>query len=176
TTVIDNQQKALSLGANAFLLKPIDRFLFLNTLNTLVRGDTAQTILLVDDDAVARYLFQELLGDTSFEIIEASDGQVGLDLAQTKQPSCIVLDLSLPKIMGVDVLNQLKSNPVTAQIPVIIQSSQVLTEEEYQELSQHTVAIFDKERPTPDVAHYLLQEALLKAGLVLQTLAQRTRP
>lgn len=175
TTVIDNQQKSLSLGANAFLLKPIDRFLFLNTLNTLVRGDTAQTILLVDDDAVARYLFQELLGDTSLQIIEASDGQVGLDLAQTKQPSCIVLDLSLPKIMGVDVLKQLKSNPITAEIPVIIQSSQVLTEEEYQELSQHTVAIFDKKRPTPDVAPDLLQEALLKAGLVLQTLAQRTR-
>lgn len=174
TTVIDNRQKALSLGANAFLLKPIDRFLFLNTLNTLVRGDAAQTILLVDDDSVAQYLFQELLGDTSLQIIVASDGQAGLDLAKTAQPSCIVLDLNLPKIMGVDVLNQLKSNPVTAQIPVIIQSSQVLKEEE-QELSKHTVAILNKERPKRDVAHYLLQEALLKAGLVLETLAQRTQ-
>ncbi|MGB5960058.1 MAG: ATP-binding protein [Coleofasciculaceae cyanobacterium] len=175
TTVIDNQQKALSLGANAFLLKPIDRFLFLNTLNKLVKGDRVQTILLVDDDSVARYLFQELLGDTSLQIIVALDGEAGLDLAQTEQPSCIVLDLNLPKIMGVDVLNQLKSNPVTAQIPVIINSSQVLKEEEYQELSKLTVAILNKERPKQDVAHYLLQEALLKAGLVLETLAQRTQ-
>ncbi|MGC1393375.1 MAG: response regulator, partial [Coleofasciculaceae cyanobacterium] len=175
TTVIDNQQKALSLGANAFLLKPIDRFLFLNTLNRLVKGDRAQTILLVDDDSVAQYLFQELLGDTSLQIIVALDGEAGLDLAQTEQPSCIVLDLNLPKIMGVDVLNQLKSNPVTAQIPVIINSSQVLKEEEYQELSKLTVAILNKERPKQDVAHYLLQEALLKAGLVLETLAQRTQ-
>lgn len=175
TTVIDNQQKALNLGANAFLLKPIDRFLFLNTLNRLVRGDTAQTLLLVDDDSVARYLFQELLGDTSLKIIVASDGQAGLDLAKTAQPSCIVLDLNLPKIMGVDVLNRIKSNPLTAQIPVIIQSSQVLKEEVYQELSKLTVAILDKAQPVRDIAHYLLQEALLKAGLVLETLAQRTQ-
>lgn len=176
TTVINNQQKALSLGADAFLIKPIDRFLFLNTLNKLVRGDAAQTILLVDDDSVARYLFQELLGNTSLQIIEAIDGQIGIELAQTEKPSCIVLDLDLPKIKGVDVLEQLKSNPATAEIPVIIQSSQVLKEDEHQELSKHTVAILDKERPTPDVAHYLLQEALLKAGLVFETLAQRTRP
>jgi len=176
TTVINNQQKALSLGADAFLIKPIDRFLFLNTLNKLVRGNTVQTLLLVDDDSVARYLFQELLGDSSLQIIEAVDGQAGLDLAQTKQPSCIVLDLSLPKIMGIDVLDQLKSNPATAQIPVIIQSSQVLTDTEHQELSRQTVAILDKEQPARDLAHHLLQEALLKAGLVFETLAQRTRP
>lgn len=174
TTVINNQQKALGLGADAFIIKPIDRFLFLNTLNKLVRRDTVQTLLLVDDDSVARYLFQELLGDTSLQIMEASDGQAGLDLAQTENPSCIVLDLNLPKISGVDVLNQLKSNPATAQIPVIIQSSQVLTDVEHQDLAKHTVAILDKERPVLDVARRLLQFALLKAGIVLETLGQRT--
>ena len=176
TTVINNQQKALALGANAFLIKPIDRCLLLNTLNKLVKGDTAQTILLVDDDPVARYLFQELLGDRSLQIIEATDGQAGIALAQTEPPSCIVLDLDLPKIMGVEVLKQLKSNPATAQIPVIIQSSQVLTDTEHQQLSKYTVAILSKDRSVKDVAHRLLQEALLKAGLVLETLAERTRP
>lgn len=176
TTVINNQQKALSLGAEAFLIKPIDRFLFLNTVNKLVRGNTVQTLLLVDDDTVARYLFKELLGDNSLQIIEAVDGQAGLELAQTIKPSCIVLDLALPKIKGVDVLNRIKSNPATAHIPMIIQSSQVLKDVEHQELAQHTVAILDKKRPKLDVAHHLLQEALLKAGLVFETLAQRTRP
>lgn len=174
TTVINNQQKALGLGADAFIIKPIDRFLFLNTVNKLVRKDTTQTLLLVDDDSVDRYLFQELLGGTSLQIIVASDGQAGLDLAQTEKPSCIVLDLNLPKIRGVDILNQLKSNPATAQIPVIIQSSQVLTDLEHQHLAKHTVAILDKERPVLDVARHLLQFALLKAGIVLETLGQRT--
>lgn len=176
TTVINNQQKALSLGANAFLIKPIDRFLFLNTVNRLVWGGAVQTLLLVDDDSVARYLFQEILGETSLQIIAATDGEAGIELAQTAKPSCIVLDLDLPKIMGVEVLKQLKNNPATAQIPVIIQSSQVLQDVEYQELSQLAVAILDKKRPARDVAHRLLQEALLKAGLVFETLAQRTRP
>jgi signal transduction histidine kinase/CheY-like chemotaxis protein len=170
TTVINNEHKALGLGANAFLIKPIDRFLLLNTLNKLVMGDRRQTLLLVDDDPVDRYLFKALLTD-SLRIIEADKGSDGMKLAQMEQPDCIVLDLCLHNESGIDILNSFKSDPTTINIPVIIQTSQVLGVE-HQQLVEQTVAIVSKERPNRDVAKILLQEALVKAGLFFATLGK----
>lgn len=170
TTVINNEHKALGLGANAFLIKPIDRWLLLNTLNKLVKGHRRQTLLLVDDDPVDRYLFKELVSD-SLEIIEADNGTEGMKLAQMAQPNCIVLDLSLHNESGIDILNRLRSDPTTLKIPVIIQTSQVL-EVEQQHLLAHSVAIISKERPNHDLAKILLQEALVKAGLFFETLGK----
>ena len=50
----------------------------------------------------------------------ALDGEVGLRLARTKKPDLILLDLILPKINGFDVLKQLKEDPDTKEIPVIV--------------------------------------------------------
>jgi len=50
----------------------------------------------------------------------ALDGEVGLRLAKTKKPDLILLDLILPKINGFDVLKQLKEDPDTKEIPVIV--------------------------------------------------------
>lgn len=58
-TMVDNEQKATALGADAFLTKPVDRLLFLNTLNRLTRQNQPQTLLLVDDEPVqARLAFE----------------------------------------------------------------------------------------------------------------------
>ena len=50
----------------------------------------------------------------------ALDGEIGLRLAKTKKPDLILLDLILPKINGFDVLKQLKEDPDTKEIPVIV--------------------------------------------------------
>jgi len=53
-------------------------------------------------------------------MILAADGEIGLRLAKSKKPDLILLDLVLPKVHGFDVLAQLKSDPGTKQIPVIV--------------------------------------------------------
>jgi len=169
-TVINNEQKAIALGADAFLIKPIDRFLLLNTLNKLVKRDRLQTLLLVDDDPVARYLFQDMLSDISLHLIEATNGSEAMGLAQQAKPTCIVLDLTLAAESGVDILNQLQSDPTMVSIPVIIHTSQVLEDPQRQHLAERTVAILSKEQPSRTRAQALLREALLKAGLVFETL------
>jgi CheY-like chemotaxis protein len=69
---------------------------------------------------------------------------------------------------GIDVLDQLKSNPATRDIPVIINTSKLLEEEEQRYLTDHTVAILSKESPSQEVAITKLREALVKAGLTLE--------
>jgi DNA-binding response OmpR family regulator len=79
-----------------------------------------KTILFIEDEPA----LQKTLGDTlrqgGYNVISALDGKSGLDLAKSKKPDLILLDLILPKLNGFDVLRSLKSDISTKNIPVII--------------------------------------------------------
>ncbi|MEH2027389.1 ATP-binding protein [Nostoc sp.] len=166
-TIIDNEKQALALGANGFLIKPVDRLQLLNKLNTLINQDNPQKILLIDDDPAYRYLVKQLLVNTQLSILEAMNGWEGLNLAQREQPTAIVLDLEMPEFNGFDVLTQLKSNAVTQSIPVIIHSSAQLDAAVQSQLAKKSIAILSKETGSQTAAIAQLQDALIKAGLVL---------
>jgi DNA-binding response OmpR family regulator len=79
-----------------------------------------KTILFIEDEPA----LQKTLGDTlrqgGYNVISALDGKSGLDLAKSKKPDLILLDLILPRLNGFDVLRSLKSDISTKNIPVII--------------------------------------------------------
>ncbi len=178
-TVIDNEKQVMALGADGFLVKPVDRFLLLNQINRLLKRERPSKLLLIDDDPTARYVFKQFLSDTHLNVIEAVDGREGIHLAQVEKPDCIVLDLSLPEMSGVEVLSLLKSDSTTNHIPVIINTSQLLEAQERGTLAESTVAILSKEMALQDVAIALgtlgvsepitrVREALVKAGIALE--------
>lgn len=167
STVVDNEKQATARGADAFLIKPVDRLLLLDKLNTLVKQGKQEKLLLIDDDSTSRYVLKQLLVTTSLEIIEAVDGPEGIRLAQQENPDCILLDLTMPDFSGMEVLEQLKSHPATCTIPVIVNSSKQLEAEEEKYLSERTVVILSKQTPSVEVAIAQLREALTKAGLIL---------
>jgi signal transduction histidine kinase/CheY-like chemotaxis protein len=166
-TIIDNEKQALALGADGFLIKPADRLPLLNKLNTLINKNSLQKILLIDDDPAYRYLVKQLLVNTQLSILEAANGQEGLNLAEHERPSAIVLDLEMPEIGGFDVLQQLKNNSVTQSIPVIIHSSAQLDVEVQRLLAKQSIAILSKETGSQTAAIAQLEDALIKAGIVL---------
>ncbi|HEY9751235.1 MAG TPA: response regulator, partial [Allocoleopsis sp.] len=124
--------------------------------------------LLIDDNLVARYLFKQLLVDTQCNIIEAANGGEGIRLARSENPACIVLDLVMPEMSGIEVLDQLKSDPATRHIPVIINTSKWLDEQERNYLANQTIAILSKESASQEVAFATLRDALILAGLILE--------
>jgi two-component system alkaline phosphatase synthesis response regulator PhoP len=69
-------------------------------------GD-GRSVLVVDDDAVLRKVVRAVLEADGFEVIEASDGEAGLRLAESEQPSVIILDVMMPGIDGVEVCRRL---------------------------------------------------------------------
>ncbi len=77
-------------------------------------------ILFIEDESALQKTFGEILKQEGYEMISALDGEIGLRLAKSKKPDLILLDLILPKVHGFDVLKELKGNPATKEIPVII--------------------------------------------------------
>ncbi|MCJ7786605.1 response regulator [Patescibacteria group bacterium] len=74
----------------------------------------------MEDESALQKTFGEILSQEGYEMIPALDGETGLEMAKTKKPDLILLDLILPKVHGFDVLKQLKEDPGTKGIPVII--------------------------------------------------------
>jgi len=76
-------------------------------------------LLVADDEADAREALTEAL-DSGHDVTSASDGQEALDLARSQRPDLILLDLAMPRLDGFQVLEQLRADPSTADIPVIL--------------------------------------------------------
>ncbi|HLJ57317.1 MAG TPA: ATP-binding protein [Chthonomonadaceae bacterium] len=82
------------------------------------------TILCVEDNLSNLRLMEVLLqGGPGVTLLAAMQGSVGIDLACLHRPDVILLDLNLPDISGKEVLGRLRTNPATAQIPVIVISA-----------------------------------------------------
>lgn len=80
-------------------------------------------ILIVDDSRLLRIANERTLVRAGYEVITAADGEEGLRLALESNPDLVVLDMMLPKLSGPEVLRELRRNPSSALIPVIVLTS-----------------------------------------------------
>jgi len=80
-------------------------------------------VLIVEDEEALRKVLQEKMENAGFETFAAKDGAEAWDMAKSKNPDIILLDLVLPKRSGFDVLGMLKQDPGLKDIPVIILSN-----------------------------------------------------
>jgi two-component system OmpR family response regulator len=77
-------------------------------------------VLVVEDDPSVRGLLQTLLTAEGYDVATASDGLAGLVKASRRKPSLILLDLMMPDLGGVRVLEELGGDPTLADVPVIV--------------------------------------------------------
>jgi two-component system cell cycle response regulator DivK len=88
---------------------------------------SAKTILYIEDNAMNRQIVRDLLKRTSYQLIEAHDGEAGVAAALEKRPDLILMDVQLPKISGLEATRRLRAEPVTAQTPIIAITSFALS-------------------------------------------------
>jgi CheY-like chemotaxis protein len=77
-------------------------------------------ILIVEDDPLMSRMYQKIFSFEKFEVEMAGDGVSGLEKVATFNPTIILLDVMMPRMNGLEVLDKLKSNPATKAIPVIM--------------------------------------------------------
>lgn len=76
-------------------------------------------ILIVDDEEALRGVLVEELGKT-YNVVAATNGKMGFDLAVKEKPDLIIMDVMMPEENGIDACHRLRQNPFTAQIPVLM--------------------------------------------------------
>ncbi|AZE94725.1 diguanylate cyclase/phosphodiesterase [Pseudomonas orientalis] len=81
------------------------------------------TLLIVDDEPQIRKLLETLLQHEGYQTLSASNGEEALQLVAQQPPDLILLDIMMPGMDGYEVATQLKANPVTANIPIIMLSA-----------------------------------------------------
>ncbi len=163
-TVVDSSQKARALGADEFWLKPIDPERIRRKLTELARRGPV-SVLLVDDDEASRYLVRRLLEDTPYTLHEAASAAEGVELAREKLPQVILLDFVLGDATAFDVIDDLKANPTTRGIPIIIQTAKTLDNVERERLTRDATAILSKQSLSRELAIARIREALENAGV-----------
>jgi len=117
------------------------------------------TILIIDDEHVARYLVRQMFRGTRYRFIEASGGE-GVQMALLEKPHLILLDLRMPGQSGFDVLDEIKADPATAAIPIVVHTSVTLSPEDLARLGGRHAAVLPKHSGNREEALAAIREVL----------------
>ncbi|MEO6029365.1 MAG: ATP-binding protein [Candidatus Binatia bacterium] len=128
-TTVEDERKALALGADGFFLKPVERRQLLHALTRLTAPHALRSILIVDDEEISRYVLRQHLMTPEHVIWEAANGDEAVRVARDERPDVVCLDLTMPDADGHEVLRRLKADPATCDIPIVIVTAQPLDDE-----------------------------------------------
>lgn len=107
--------------------------------------ETTTTVLLVDDNEDDALLIRRLLeSKKNYRMYHAKDGWEGLSIARQKLPDLIVSDLTMPGIDGFGFVEELKLDPRTKDIPIVVVSAKDITLDERKRLNGHIEAVYQK--------------------------------
>jgi two-component system cell cycle response regulator len=112
-------------------------------------------ILIVEDEEATRRLLATLLGMGRFQTLEAGDAETGLELARLHHPHCILMDIRLPGLGGLEATGLLKSDPELGRIPVVAMTGFVGAEEERKALAAGCDGFLSKPFDTRGLLEYL---------------------
>jgi diguanylate cyclase (GGDEF)-like protein/PAS domain S-box-containing protein len=123
-SIVDNKDLAFALGAIDYLMKPLDKDALLVKLEeiTASRGKKVlpvSVLIIEPEDEMTNY-FKEILEPQGFLIHTAATGSRGIELTHALRPAVILLDFSLQDMLSFDVINELKADPATKEIPIFI--------------------------------------------------------
>lgn len=122
---------------------------------------TKKRILFIEDEEALRSAFREAFGRNGYIVQDAADGEEGLRMAQQELPDLILLDLILPKKSGFEVLKELRGNPATKRIPIIVLTNLEGSEDIERALDMGATTYLVK-------ANYNLDDIVAKVALVLE--------
>lgn len=148
-TIVDQPGVGMAFGADEYLIKPVEKSKLLAAIERCLasRGAAApaRSILVVEDDASTREMIEELLSARGHSVITAADGAQARTRVAHALPELVILDLVLPKMSGLELLAEWRSNPRTADLPVFVLTSKDLTKEEEKYIRLHAESLFRKQ-------------------------------
>jgi adenylate cyclase len=148
-TILDEQRRAISLGAAGYLTKPIDQHTLQRMMGRFRTSARPTRILLVEDDALQRELMCEWLVGEQWTVHEAGNGREALALLRANKPDVILLDLMMPEMDGFEIVAALQEEPLWRDVPVIVITARDLNAKDRERLNSgvHSVLLKNTFRP-----------------------------
>ena len=144
-SIISDKNKGFELGVAEYLTKPIVESELVNALKQVDEQQKRQVkVLVIDDHADDILLIRRMLEAHNFQIIEADSGKMGLEFAQTRRPDLVILDLTMPEMDGFAVVDALKKDENTQNLPIIIVSAKEPTPAEHESLTGQVEVLLHK--------------------------------
>jgi CheY-like chemotaxis protein len=163
-STVEDQAKSYHLGADAYLVKPIEQAEMLKQLRALTGDPGLSRVLIIDDNDVDRYLLRQRLKNMPVAIAEETGGMAGIRKAAETRPDLIFLDLTMPDMTGYEVLDELKRQPETGGIPVVVVTSRTLLESERERLIAQCVTIIGKDNVNDTTVGDAIRSTLKKTA------------
>jgi len=144
---VDKKALGFRLGAAAYLLKPLDPVAVRDALDRVTAGKANQQkrVLVVDDDPNVADMLRQFLPESEFHLDSALDGIAGLEAIAANRPDIILLDIIMPRLDGFGVIERLRADPKTCDLPIIVISAKELTESETQRLKKTVTHVMKKQ-------------------------------
>jgi CheY-like chemotaxis protein/signal transduction histidine kinase len=146
-SALDEAGRGMAMGAVGYLTKPATRDQLVGVVDALVRKDSERAcrILIVEDDLAVVDSLVDMLRSESIDVQRASSAQEALKALTTERFNCMVLDLGLPDMDGLELLESLKGHLGAEVLPVVVYTGRALSRQETQRLEAYTEAVVLKD-------------------------------
>jgi signal transduction histidine kinase/DNA-binding response OmpR family regulator len=144
-TMVDDPERGFTLGASDYATKPVNRRRLSEILKKFTCLRPPCPVLVVDDDPAIRALSRMMLEKEGWAVSEAENGLEALRSMERERPSLIFLDLVMPQMDGFAFAAEVRRHPEWRSIPIVVVTSQDLTNEDRRRLNGHVAAILQKD-------------------------------
>lgn len=143
----DAPARGLALGAVGFLTKPASRYDLQHAVETLVQNrlEGNARVLIVEDDDLAGHTLAKLLADAQVDTRHVTRGHEALELLEHEKFGCLILDLTLPDMDGLEFLQRLRERYGAAIPAIVVYTARALTRTEIDALEVYAEAVVLKE-------------------------------
>ncbi len=148
-SVVDNPELGAALGALDYFVKPLDAKQLVTQLSKVnlkrIAGGRRTCVLVADQEPANRDWLKHVLEPAGFEVTLASTGREAIEAAKADKPDIVMLDLLLPEVDGLAVVNALSDDQGTKAIPIVVLTAKHLTDDEIRALSGRVSTVLRRE-------------------------------
>ena len=143
-SMLDERERGLRMGADEYIMKPFGRDRLTDLLHKHLGDRPGARLLVVEDDAETREQVCRSLREQNWEVYAADDGFEALRLLHEQRPDLILLDLMLPVMHGFELIEEVRKDPESQSIPIVVMTAADLSAEDRQHLEGQVKQILHK--------------------------------
>jgi signal transduction histidine kinase/DNA-binding response OmpR family regulator len=158
-SVLDNRELGLTLGADDYFVKPVDREALLARLGALVPREVGGRVLVIDDDPALHELVAAGLPER-YRLLHAHTGRDGVEQARRERPDLVLLDLMMEGMDGFEVAAALKGDERTRTLPIVVLTAKTMDRDDRERLHGKIEALVQKTDCSPARLEAVLRDVV----------------